>query len=127
MTPDALRPHPRPQIRRFAMLLSVFTLLSAMVVGTVLPQPDEWQRLIESGDALAAGRRTPVVGPAGLSARAAYLLAFHNAQDAADVRRMLAAADRLARLGERDLAHWARHVSRQVAASPATPAKTPGD
>lgn len=113
MTPDALRPHPRPQIRRFVMLLSVFTLLSAMVVGTILPQPDEWQRLIESGDALAAGRRTPVVGSAGLSARAAYLLAFHNAQDAADVRRMLVAADRLDRIGE---AAAARHV-RQAAAS----------
>jgi hypothetical protein len=53
--------------------------------------------------------------PAGLAPRTAALLAFHEAQDAADVPRMLLAAERLERLGEPALGAHVRHVARAVA------------
>lgn len=71
---------------------------------------DRWSELIELGDTAAAGRAA-----AGSPApRAAYLLAFHEAQDALDVHRMLVAAARLERLGEADLARHARRVAREA-------------
>lgn len=100
---------------RWLTLLGV-ALLGAIGVGATLwPAPrDEWVTLIEAGDALAAGGSVPP-GPAGLTPRSAYLLAFHHAQDARDVPRMLAAADRLERLGEHSLAAHVRHVADTVA------------
>ena len=56
------------------------------------------------------------------AARTACLLAFHEAQDARDVPRMLIADDRLARVGERDLAAYGRQVARVVAAQVAADA-----
>ena len=70
---------------------------------------DRWSALIETGDAGAAG---PAAG--NLAPRAAYLLAFHEAQDALDVHRMLVAATRLERLGEAELARHARRVTREA-------------
>ena len=70
---------------------------------------DQWTTYIERGDALARhGKTAPT--RARMTPRAAYLLAFHVAQDAGDVPRMLVAADRLTRLGEHDLAHHAANV-----------------
>jgi hypothetical protein len=70
------------------------------------PVSDRWSALIDVGDAAAPG------APAGdLAPRAAYLLAFHEAQDALDVHRMLVAAARLERLGEDQLARHARRVA----------------
>jgi hypothetical protein len=45
-----------------------------------------------------------------LTARKAYLLAFHQAQDQEDVEHMLAVADRLDAAGESDLATYVRHA-----------------
>jgi len=71
---------------------------------------DEWTRLIEAGDALSAsGDGATTRG--GLTPRTAYLLAFHEAQDAGHVGRMLVAAERLARIGEPELAENARQVA----------------
>jgi hypothetical protein len=78
------------------------------------PAPDRWRALIEVGDAAASGQ----VVPDGLSARAAYLLAFHEAQDALDVPRMLLAAERLERLGETAIAAHLKIVTRKAAFPP---------
>ncbi len=71
-------------------------------------RPDEWTRLIEIGDRVLASGGSEGRDRADLGPRAAYLLAFHHAQDAADVGRMLLVADRLDRLGEPDLAQHVR-------------------
>jgi hypothetical protein len=61
---------------------------------------------------VAAGDAAPEhPGGGRLTSRAAYLLAFHAAQDAASHSRMLIAAARLERLGDRDLARRLRHVA----------------
>jgi hypothetical protein len=86
-------------------------VLAAWASGTRPPATDPWTALVEAGD---EGRV-----PAGLSvtperaARTAYLLAFHQAQDAGDPEHVLAVADRLDRLGEAALA---AHVRRAAAA-----------
>jgi hypothetical protein len=69
---------------------------------------------VAAGDAAASGQ----VVPGGLSPRAAYLLAFHEAQDALDVPRMLLAAERLERLGETAIAAHLRLVTRRAAVPP---------
>ncbi|MGH7318010.1 MAG: hypothetical protein ACRELA_00050 [Candidatus Rokuibacteriota bacterium] len=71
-------------------------------------RPDEWTRLIEIGDGLLASGGSEARDRADLAPRTVYLLAFHHAQDAADVARMLLVADRLDRLGETDLAQHVR-------------------
>lgn len=70
--------------------------------------PDEWVRLIDAGDALSTGGAPVARDGVLLTARTAYLLAFHHAQDVADASRMLTAAERLEAVGEHDLAHHAR-------------------
>jgi hypothetical protein len=102
------------------MAVTLVTLLS-LGVATVAPRADEWAALVATGDRLAVSGGTVVTDTGPLSARAAYLLAFHHAQDALDVHRMLAAAGRLERLGEADLARHARHVAREVAAGVTMP------
>jgi hypothetical protein len=100
-------------------MLAALVVVWAIGIGAVHRRSaasDEWARLMAAGDALAAGGEPFVGGPPGLTARAAYLLAFHHAQDAAAVDRMRAAADRLERLGDRPLAAWARCVAGEVAA-----------
>jgi hypothetical protein len=66
-----------------------------------------------------AGPRPAAAPPPALDAdtppRVATLLAFHAAQDAGDVARMLLAATRLESFGEPDLAAHARHAARAVA------------
>ncbi len=81
------------------------------------PPPHEWAHFIEVGDTLARVGGTMATRHGDLTARAAYLLAFHHAQDAEDVPRMLVAADRLDRLGDHDLATHIRHVARTVVAA----------
>lgn len=100
---------------RWLTLLGV-ALLGAIGVGATLwPSPrDEWVTLIEAGDALAGGESVPP-GRHDLTPRSAYLLAFHHAQDALDVPRMLLSAERLERLGEHSLAAHVRHVADTVA------------
>jgi hypothetical protein len=57
----------------------------------------------------------PPVPDADTSPRIAALLAFHAAQDAGDVARMLLAATRLERLGAPDLAAHVRLAARTLA------------
>ncbi len=78
-------------------------------------RPDEWVALVRTGERLAARGSTELAETGELSARAAYLVAFHHAQDALVIKRMLVAAERLDRLGEADPARHARDVTREVA------------
>ncbi len=107
-------------LRAGFMAVTLVTLLS-LGVATVAPRADEWAALVATGDRLAGTGGTVTTEAGELSARAAYLLAFHHAQDALDVPRMLRAAERLERLGEADLARHARHVAREVAAEVTMP------
>jgi hypothetical protein len=76
-------------------------------------EPSEaWTTLLGTGDELALGRLTATLAGQPLTARKAYQLAFHEAQDAGDVEHMLVVADRLDAVGEADLA---AHVRRAVA------------
>lgn len=130
------RPDP-PRIRPLFALALLVSLLGALSVGllgtpghphtrlvaTVLMQADglgaslhralgldQWTTYIERGDALSR-HRSAAPTRARMTPRAAYLLAFHVAQDAGNVPGMLVAADRLARLGEHELAHHAANVA----------------
>ena len=72
---------------------------------------DVWTALVEAAD-----RGGPVDLPRGgtgppVTARQAYLLAFHEAQDQADVEHVLAVADRLEAAGELDLAAHVRRAA----------------
>ncbi|HEV8311336.1 MAG TPA: hypothetical protein VGW35_27065 [Methylomirabilota bacterium] len=82
----------------------------------VAGMPAPWATLLGAGDARLAGRISAALPAPGLSARAAYLLAFHAAQDAGDVPGMLAAAERLERLGEPALAAYLRRAAGENAA-----------
>ena len=75
------------------------------------PAPDTWRALVETGDELAAGQLTATLAGQPLTARKAYLLAFHEAQDAGDVEHVLAVADRLESVGEPDLAAHVRQAA----------------
>ena len=105
----------------FLILTALWTTGAGVVASGIArwprQPPDEWTRLIDTGDRLAASGGAEASRWGTLSARAAYLLAFHDAQDATDASRMLVAADRLERLGERRLAAHARHVAAWVALS----------
>jgi hypothetical protein len=98
----------------------VLVVLVVWGSAAMTPRVDEWRALVETGDRLAATGGTVATEAGELTARAAYLLAFHHAQDALDVPRMLSAARRLERLGEADLARHVRDVAREVARAAAT-------
>ncbi len=95
--------------------------LAAVGAGSTFPGPrpgppeEAWARLVATGDALAAGAAPSLAAGAPPSARTAYLLAFHAAQDTGDLYRMLAAAERLHRVGEEALALHVRRAARHVA------------
>ena len=96
--------------------------LALAVLGTAAVKApptsaDRGATFLAAGDRLATG--APIAED-GLSARAAYLLAFHEAQDALDVGGMLVAAARLDRVEESALAAHVRRVAADVAAELAT-------
>jgi hypothetical protein len=96
------------------------TILVTSAIGLTLaagPLPHEgqpaelWTVLVQTGDELAAGQPTATLGDQPLTARKAYLLAFHQAQDAGDLEHMLAVADRLDAASEPDLAIHVRRAA----------------
>jgi hypothetical protein len=111
-------------ILSFLSLCLALALLGSLVLGREFGSSphSEWTRLLGVGDTLAQDGGTTAVNGAWpsrsgrVTARSAYLLAFHEAQDAEDVSRILIVADRLARIGEWDLAAHGRQVARVVAA-----------
>jgi hypothetical protein len=76
-------------------------------------KPEAWTVLVQTGDELAAGELTATLGGQALTPAKAYLLAFHEAQDAGDLEHVLATADRLDAVDEPDLATHVR-VAAQV-------------
>ena len=60
---------------------------------------------------VAAGGPAATLAGQPLTARKAYLLAFHEAQDAGDLEHVLAIADRLDAVDEPDLASHVRHAA----------------
>jgi hypothetical protein len=112
-----MRPSKRPPTR-IPGWLGVATLTTALglglAAGTTHPEveaPEAWTALVEAGDELAAGELTATVNGQPLTAGKAYLLAFHHAQDAADLEHVLAVADRLDAAGEGDLAAHVRRAA----------------
>ena len=104
------------RIRPEVVLLVALAALCLAAVGTLRlssPAPDEWERLVEIGDTLARVGGTMDAGPTGprgLTARTAYLLAFHHAQDASNVPRMVETVERLEGAGEVELAATLRRA-----------------
>jgi hypothetical protein len=70
-----------------------------------------WNGMVKTGDALAAGQLTATLGGQPLTAAKAYLVAFHQAQDASDLEHVLVVADRLDAAGEPDLAIHVRRAA----------------
>jgi hypothetical protein len=109
----------RARIRVLILVVVLILALGALGAGmsTRSAPGDEWDRLVALGDRLAAGLEAAPPASAGqpATARTAYLLAFHEAQDREDVARMLLVAERLARLGEATLAAHVRDATRFVA------------
>lgn len=122
--------------RRLGLVLGLASALAAAVVpaGREAREPDAWGALLATGDALASGAPPERAPGRPVTARAAYLLAFHLAQDADDPEHVLAAADRLEAAGEPALAAHVRAAARHLlgdlgtAAPPATapPDPAPG-
>lgn len=85
--------------------------IAAGTSGGARDVADVWTALVEAAD-----RGGPVDLPRGgagppVTARQAYLLAFHEAQDQADLEHVLAVADRLEAAGELDLAAHVRRAA----------------
>ena len=114
------------RIRPEVVLLVTLAALWLAAVGTLRwspPPPDEWERLVEIGDTLARVGGTMDAGPTGprgLTARTAYLLAFHHAQDASNVPRMVETVERLEDAGEVELAATLRRAAGTAQAEIAT-------
>src|SRR6185436_19533404 len=93
---------------------ATFTLIVGLGLAAGAPmrhtaKPEAWTVLVQTGDELAAGQLTASLGGQPLTPAKAYLLAFHEAQDAGDLEHVLAVADRLDAAGEADLAAHVRH------------------
>jgi hypothetical protein len=73
--------------RRAWLLVAAVTAVIGLGLAAGTPRRDSsaevWTVLVDTGDKLAAGRLTATLAGQPLTARKAYLLAFHQAQDAA--------------------------------------------
>jgi hypothetical protein len=86
-----------------------------LAAASTIPRPaDQWTALLATGDRLSKDGGTAWVGPSLVTARTAYLLAFHQAQDAGDRQRVLIVATRLDRLGEDALAAHVRRAAQDL-------------
>lgn len=94
--------------------VAAFTVVVGLGLAAGAPtrtaaKPEAWTVFVQTGDELAAGELTATLGGQPLTAGKAYLLAFHEAQDAGDLEHVLAVADRLDAADEPDLAAHVRH------------------
>jgi hypothetical protein len=94
--------------------VAAFTVVVGLGLAAGAPtrttaKPEAWTVFVQTGDELAAGELTATLGDQPLTAGKAYLLAFHEAQDAGDLEHVLAVADRLDAAGEPGLATHVRH------------------
>ena len=127
MQDSTSRRHPRSLARLAFALLALAPLLGFLALVGVDAREraaDDWTRFIRIGDTLARVGGTMEAGPRGpraLTARAAYLLAFHAAQDTMRADRMATAAARLDAIGEGELARHLRRARATVPAHDETP------
>jgi hypothetical protein len=109
------------RVRVRVLVLVALLVLAVSALGPRLgvrsAPPDEWQRLVALGDRFATepGSSLPARPGQPTTARMAYLLAFHEAQDREDLARIFLAAERLERIGETALAAHVREAARFVA------------
>jgi hypothetical protein len=105
----------RVRVLVFVVILALSALGSRLGVRSA--PPDEWERLVALGDRFATEPGSPLPARPGqpTTARMAYLLAFHEAQDREDLARILLAAERLERIGETALAAHVREAARFAA------------
>ena len=92
------------------------TVIIGMGVAAGAPRrertkPETWTVLVQTGDRLAAGDLSATLNGHSLTARQAYLLAFHSAQDAGDLEHVLAVAERLDAAHEPQLAAHVRRAA----------------
>ena len=102
--------------RRGWLAVAALTLVIGLDVATGGPRgersgPEAWTVLVQIGDRLAAGDLSATLNGHVVTARQAYLLAFHSAQDAADIEHVLAVAERLDAAGEPELAAHVRRAA----------------
>jgi hypothetical protein len=107
----------RPGWRLVAAFTAVIGLGIALGQPGQRPRGEEtWTALVEVGDELAAGLLSATLAGQPLTARKAYLLAFHQAQDAGDVEHVLAVADRMEAAGDGELADYLRRAAETLVA-----------
>ena len=98
------------------LVVGAFTVAIGLSLAARAPRPEGqtaevWTVMVRTGDELAAGQLTATMGGQPLTAGKAYLLAFHEAQDAGDLEHVLAVADRLDAASEPDLASHVRRAA----------------
>ncbi len=103
----------RPRVAIEALLAVGLTLAVAAGLSGRPGANDRWASLVDAADREASAARAPDPD-AARRARIRYLLAFHQAQDAADPEHVLAIADRLERGDEPALAAHVRHAARAL-------------
>jgi hypothetical protein len=91
-----------------ALTLMLGLALAAGAPTRSAARAETWTVLVQTGDEILAGELTASLGDQPLTPAKAYLLAFHEAQDAGDLEHVLAVADRLDGAGEPDLATHVR-------------------
>jgi hypothetical protein len=107
----------RPTRGWLAILSGAVALGAALASGTrggARDVADAWTTLIEAADQGDAAAPLRSRRGARLTARQAYLLAFHEAQDAADPEHVLAVGDRLDAIGDGALAGYVRRAARSL-------------
>jgi hypothetical protein len=129
--PGGLGGRPTPWILVAGLVIAGSVLLGVTRGSRDRGGAEAWLALMEAGDALVAGA-TPDPRPGRpVSARVAYLLAFHLAQDVGDVEHVLAVADKLRALGEEALAAHVHAAARGLleeagVRAPPRPGPAPG-
>ena len=98
------------------LVVAAFTMAIGLSLAAGAPRREGqtaeiWTVLVQTGDELAAGQLTATLDGQPLTAGKAYLLAFHQAQDAGDLEHVLAVADRLDAASEPDLATHVRRAA----------------
>ena len=113
------RPHrSSAAVLRSRWWLSGAALMATVGLGLAAGTPhgveraaEVWTVMVRTGDELAAGQLATTLPGQSLTARKAYLLAFHQAQDVGDLEHILFVADRLDAAGESELAAHVRRAA----------------
>jgi hypothetical protein len=107
--------------------------LAALALGLARPTAgpsraptDPWTGLVDAGNLAGTGVPAATLDGRPLTRRAAYLLAFHVAQDAGDPEHVLAVAARFEQVGDAELARHVRGAARHLLAELGGDGREPG-